>query len=144
VNKSEWAEERFREGFNCAQAVFGAFAAAGGIDPENAMKIASGFGGGIARRGETCGAVSGAVMALGLRYGKTRADDDTAKEKCYQSVGEFLEAFAARHGSTLCREILGVDISKPEGLREARKRELFTSVCPRLVGDSVEILEGLL
>jgi C_GCAxxG_C_C family probable redox protein len=98
----------------------------------------------MAQMGETCGAVTGAFMVIGLKYGRTRADDDEAKVKTYSLVKEFTEKFKARNGTIICRELLGCDIGTPEGNRVAKDKELFSTVCPGFVRDAVDILEKIL
>ena len=98
----------------------------------------------MARSGETCGAVSGALMVIGLLHGKTRKEDDDSRERTYALAQEFMEAFRERNGSLLCRGLLGVDVSTPEGIAAVRERDLFRTACPKFVGDTGEILEGLL
>lgn len=114
-----------------------------GLAEETALKIAAGFGGGMGRMAETCGAVSGALMVLGLKYGATSHDPE-AKERVYQQVRELAQRFTVRNGSLVCRDLLGNDISTPEGLQRARDEGLFTSVCPKFVQDAAEILEEML
>ena len=144
VSKVELAIAMHREGFNCSQAVLSAFAPDLGLDHETALRVAGAFGGGIARTGQICGAVSGALMVLGLEHSQTRADDKQAKEKMYALVGEFMKRFEARNGSILCRELLGYDIGTPEGMQIVREKGLFASLCPKLVADAVEIVEQFL
>jgi C_GCAxxG_C_C family probable redox protein len=134
----------FKAGFNCSQAVLAAFAAELGLDREAALRVAAAFGGGMGRMGETCGAVTGALMALGLKYGQTVPEDKAAKEYTYALAREFAKRFRARHGSTLCRELLGYDLGTPEGLQAVREKGLHDSVCVGLVGDSAEIVEQML
>jgi len=98
----------------------------------------------MARTGETCGAVTGALMVIGLNHAKTRKDDDDSREQAYALAQEFMDAFRERNGSLLCRDMLGADVSTPEGIRLVRERDLFRTVCPKFVRDSAEILEGLL
>jgi C_GCAxxG_C_C family probable redox protein len=135
---------RFEEGFSCSQAVFSAYAEQFGLDRETALKIAGGFGGGMGRMAQTCGAVTGAFMAIGLKYGAIESDDQEAKDKAYDLVREFADRFKLRHGSIICQELLGCDISKPEGLNAARDQGLFKTICPRLVRDAAEMLEEIL
>jgi len=142
--KSEQAVRKFRKGFNCSQAVLSVYAEEFGLCRETALKIACGFGGGMGRMGLTCGAVAGAFMVIGLKYGNVDANEKEIKEKTYGLVGEFARRFEKRNGSSICRELLGCDISEPEGLRSAKENGLFTSVCPGLVRDAVEILEEML
>jgi C_GCAxxG_C_C family probable redox protein len=144
VSKVELAAATFGEGFNCSQAVLSAFAPDLGLDCEMALRVAGAFGAGIARMGQTCGAVSGALMVLGLKYSQTQAEDKPAKERLYAIAREFMARFEARNGSILCRELLGYDISSPEGMQLIKDKGLFTSLCPRLVSNAVEIVEQLL
>jgi len=141
--KSEEAVERFRKGFNCSQAVLGSFSEQFGLDCDKASKVATGFGGGM-RMGGTCGAVTGAFMALGLKYGNCKAKDKDGKAKTYKIIEEFTKQFKTRNSSVACRELLGCDISTPEGTKEAKSKGLFSSICPRMVQDAAEILEEML
>lgn len=141
--KSEEAVERFRKGFNCSQAVLGSYSEQLGLDCEKAFKVATGFGGGM-RMGDTCGAVTGAFMVLGLKYGNSTAEDKEAKAKTYTKVEEYTKRFKARNDSVMCRELLGCDLSTPEGMKEAQDKGLFSSICPRMVQEAVEILEEMM
>jgi C_GCAxxG_C_C family probable redox protein len=98
----------------------------------------------MAQMGDTCGAVTGAFMAIGLKHGRTRADDDRAKEKTYELVRDFVQRFRAVHGSIVCKELLGYDLSKEEEMREAQEKKLFDDFCPKLVQTAAAILEDLL
>ena len=137
MNYVECAVARFAQGCNCAQAVLAAYAPQFGLEPEIALRLAAPFGGGMARMGETCGAVTGAFLVIGLQSGE-------AKEETYQLVREFVRRFAARHGSIRCRELLGCDLSTPEGLQLAREQGLFSTRCRGFVRDSAEIVSELL
>ncbi|SRR5271166_5769164 len=137
------AVSRFADGFNCSQAVLSAFAGDFGLDDATALKIASGFGGGMGRMANTCGAVTGAFMVLGLRYGQTSSDRE-AKEAIYARIREFARRFQARNGSVVCRDLLGCDIGTPEGLQRAKDEKLLTTICPKFVRDACEILEEML
>ena len=88
--------------------------------------------------------MTGALMVIGLKHGATVAGDEVSQEKTFSLIGRFLEKFKARHGSILCRELLGYDISTPEGLQAARDKELFGKLCPGFVRDSAQILEEIL
>jgi C_GCAxxG_C_C family probable redox protein len=142
--KSEQVVRKFRKGFNCSQAVLSVYAEEFGLCRETALKIACGFGGGMGRMALTCGAVTGAFMVIGLKYGNVDANEKEIKEKTYGLVREFARRFEKCNGSSICRELLGCDISEPEGLRSAKENGLFTSVCPGLVQDAVEILEEMM
>ena len=141
--KSEQAVEWFKNGFNCSQAVLGSYSRDLGLDGEQAFRVATGFGGGM-RMSETCGAVTGAFMTLGLRFGNSTAENKKAKAKTYEKIVEFTSRFKARNGSVKCGELLGCDISTPEGAKKAQDDHLFVTVCPNLVRDAVEILEEIL
>jgi len=144
VNRADKAASLFNDGFNCSQSVFASFAVDMGMERDVALKTAQSFGGGMAQMGQTCGAVTGAFMVIGLKYGRTRADDDEAKRRTYALVREFVEQFKARNGTILCRALLGCDISTPEGNRAAKEKGLFSIVCPGFVRDAVGILEKIL
>lgn len=140
---AEGAVARFAEGLNCSQAVFAAFAQRLGLGEDTARKVASGFGGGMGRMGHTCGAVSGAFMALGLRYGPATADGP-AKDALYAKIRQFAERFAARHGALDCRDLLGFDLSNPEDAKRARELDLFKTRCPAFVRDAAAIVDEML
>ena len=92
---------------------------------------------------QTCGAVTGAFMVLGLKFGKTRADDIEAKMKVAKLTNEFAKKFKARHGSITCTALIGHNISTPEGLKQPKK-ELFKQLCPKYVISAAEILDEML
>jgi C_GCAxxG_C_C family probable redox protein len=140
---TEVALAHFRQGFACSQAVLLTFAPEFEVPADLASRIAAPFGGGMARLGETCGAVTGAMMVLGLQAGNTTAEDKTAKEATYALVNHFAAQFKARHGSLLCRELLGCDLSRPDELQQAREARLFDTCCPRFVQDAVELVAFL-
>jgi C_GCAxxG_C_C family probable redox protein len=143
MNQINLALSRFAEGFNCSQAVFSSYADGFGLDKETALKIAAGFGGGMGRMADTCGAVTGAMMVLGLRFGGT-APDREAKERVYAKVREFADRFKALNGSLTCRDLLGCDISTPEGFEAAKEKKLVSTTCRKFVRDAAEILETML
>jgi C_GCAxxG_C_C family probable redox protein len=144
MNNKERSVELFKEGFCCSQAVFATYAEQWGLDRELFLKITDAFGGGIGGMAGICGAVIAAIMAIGLKYGRTRPDDDEAKQKTRTLVKEFVKQFKDRNGSIECKQLLGVDISIPEGMALANKNGVFDSKCPKLVADAVEILDGIL
>jgi C_GCAxxG_C_C family probable redox protein len=143
MNNSDKAVEIFKEGFSCSQAVFGAYCERFGLDRKQAYKISSGFGGGM-HLDQTCGAVTGAIMAIGLKYGRTKADDIDAKMKTIKMVNEFAKKFRQRHGSIGCTDLIGCNISTPEGFEGAKKKDVFKQLCPKYVKSAAEILEEIL
>ncbi len=141
---TEKATQLFAAGYNCSQSVFAAHAEDLGLPTETALKISAAFGGGLGRQGEVCGAVSGALMALGLAHGQTNPDDKAAKDHTYALTRRFCAEFADREGSLLCRELLSHPISTPEGLQQIQHENLFKTVCPQLVSHAAEILAEIL
>lgn len=135
------AVEHFEQGFNCAQAVFSAFAGQHGMDDVTALKLASPFGGGVSRRGEICGAVSGALLALGLVRGSATPQE---KEATYLVGQEFLRKFEAMHKALRCNDLVGYDISLPEEREKARLADVFKTKCPLFVRDAVLIVQAMM
>jgi len=108
------------------------------------MKLAAGFGGGMAGTGQTCGAVTGAVMVIGMALGHTTANDRDRKARTYTAVARFMHAFEQSHGTVNCTELLVHDLGDPEGYRQAKKSGLFTTACPKFVESAAMILERVL
>lgn len=133
----------FGQKYHCSQAVFAAFSEEYGVSKKDALKIGGCFGSGM-RKGEVCGACTGALMVLGLKYGKSRIDDMESKIKSDMVCDKFLDEFEKENGSYLCNTLLGCDISTPEGVQYALENELFTSFCPKMVKSAVIITEKIL
>jgi C_GCAxxG_C_C family probable redox protein len=144
MEPKERAPKLFEEGYLCSQSILMAYAPLFDLDRETAARLGASFGGGVARRGETCGAVNGACMVLGLKFGHTTADDLNSKERTYQAVQEFISQFQTRNGFTGCNQLLGLDISTAQGLQKAHDSQLFSTRCPGFVTDAAEILNQLL
>jgi C_GCAxxG_C_C family probable redox protein len=144
MKRSDRAVALFKEGFSCSQAVLSVFAEEYGLSQEQALKISGAFGSGMGRMGHTCGAVTGAFMVIGLKYGRTKADDRASKEKTYALVLEFVERFKRRQKTVMCRGLTGCDLLKPEGRRAYSEKRLQETLCSVLVRDAVEILEEIL
>jgi C_GCAxxG_C_C family probable redox protein len=142
MNHSEAALACFNNGFNCAQAVLTSCCETVGLDRETALKVAGAFGGGMGRLGEVCGAVSGAFMLIGLKYGKYQIGDNQAREKTDAMAQRFATEFQALHGSLRCADLLGEAPQTPE----ARQRVAgnMKKVCPELIRDAVTIIEAIL
>ncbi|MGA2171446.1 MAG: C-GCAxxG-C-C family protein [Sedimentisphaerales bacterium] len=143
MSNADKAKAIYKEGFSCAPAVLATYCERFGLERDTALKIATGFGGGM-HLGQTCGAVTGAIMVIGLKYGKTKADDNKSKEKTFELVKRLADKFRARYGSIECKALLGCDITTPEGLKEARDKKLFTTICAEYVGTAAEILDEIL
>lgn len=144
MNSFDKARANFDQGMNCSQAVLSAFAEELGLDEDLAICLASTFGGGLSRSGAVCGAASGALMALGLKYGENTNTDPEAKAKAYAIGQEFLQRFRARNEAIDCKDLLGYDISTPEGHQAARQQNLFKTHCPLLVQSAAEIVSEML
>lgn len=144
MERAERSAADFESGFHCAPAVLAAFADQYGLDRDMALKLASGLGGGIARTGQVCGAVTGALLVIGLHWGTADAADMEGKENTYAMCREFMRRFTALHGTTECRRLLGCDISLPEGLQFARQNNLFSLFCQNYVRDATMIVEEMI
>ncbi len=144
MGHTDIATAAFSQHFNCAQSVLVAYVQELGLDQASALKIATAFGGGMGRLAVTCGAVTGAFMVLGLKYGMVNAAEQAAKEKTYGLVQTFAREFQARQGALDCRDLLGTDLSLPGGLQIARDQQLFNTRCPQLIQTATEILDQLL
>lgn len=143
TEKQDTAQRLFDAGFNCSQSVCAALAPDLDVSREDALRVAAALGGGIGRSGATCGAVTGALLALGMKYGMTEADPQ-AKERMYVVAQEFMERFAERHTALTCKGLLNADISTVEGRRSMKERNTHATVCMGLVGDAVAIAEEML
>ncbi|MBI5055106.1 MAG: C_GCAxxG_C_C family protein [Nitrospirae bacterium] len=133
----------FQEGFNCSQALLSTYGEQFGLDRELALKMASTFGAGMGM-GEICGAVTGAFMIIGAKYGKSKADEHQSADKACGIADDFVNEFISRNKYIVCRELLGCDISTPEGMKLVREKGLLKALCPKFVQDAAEIIERLL
>jgi C_GCAxxG_C_C family probable redox protein len=136
------AVELFKQGYACSQAILAVYADPARLDRDRALRLSAGFVAGM-WRGETCGAVAGAVMLLGLNHYKDAQRPADARAEVEAKVADFTKAFRERNGGLACRKLLGCDLSAPEGRRTASERNLFGAVCVRLVRDAAEILETM-
>lgn len=140
TSKCSLVDERFPESFNCAQTVFSLYAEELGLDERTALRIASGFAGGMACA-ETCGAATGSYMVIGLKHGY-HISDANAKAQTKEKILLFNEKFKAAHGSLLCKELTGYNIATPEGHAAATKEDVFHRLCPQYIKTACEILEN--
>ena len=141
MSKVNDAVSCFNDGFNCSQAILSTYCETFGLDKKTALQISCGLGAGMGRLQGTCGAVSGAYLLIGLKYGKFSKEDDSAKEKTYAMVREFAKLFEERNKTTSCRDILGVDLINGDKQLAA---ERVKTLCPKMVRDAAEIIEQLL
>ena len=139
------ARELFNEGYNCSQAVLGAFAEDAGLDVKTALRLSAPFGGGMGRMREVCGGVSGMFMVLGLALGYDDAEDSSAKKELYADVRSLAEKFKTAEGSIICRELLAGVSAKPGGDPEKRTAEYYQKrPCPELVAYAAQLTEDFL
>ncbi len=141
TNKAGMATFLFKQGLSCSQAILAAYGSKLGLIPELAIKMASPFGGGIGRRGETCGAVTGALMVLGLLHD---IKDSGANARSISLAREFMDRFQSRNGSVICRDLLQCDLNTPEGLAKNREQRLSAKLCSKFVQDAGEIVEEMI
>lgn len=141
MKRSEVAVNKFRDGYCCSQSVLFSFADKLEISEDMALKIANGFGAGMGRKQEVCGAVSGAVMVIGLLYGRGVNDGKDKHEYTYDRVRDFIDAFEAKHNTVLCKKLLdGCDLLSPQG-QDSFKSSNMIEKCYGFVEDAVNILE---
>ena len=142
--KEEIAVEMLGKGYNCAQAVLASQSESYGLDATLAKKVAAAFGGGMAHNGEVCGACTGALMLIGLRYGRYKDGDSESKEKANRIANEFLSKFKEEHGSIICRDLIKYNLLDENEYLKAREAGVFTEICRSLVKRSVELAEEIL
>ena len=133
----------FSEGFDCSQVVLSSVAKDLGIDEIIAKKISACFGGGMFC-GSTCGAVTGALMAIGLKYGHSIPDTPHIKEQNISKLIEFRGKFLQKYDSVICKDLLGYDLTNSEDMKKIQEEELLTTFCPKLVSDVIVILKEIL
>lgn len=143
MNHVDKALDLFKSKFHCSQAVFAAFSEELGLSEEQALKIGSCFGSGM-RKGEVCGACTGALMVLGLKYGHSKVGDIESKLKTDEVTDRFLGEFKLQNGSYLCNGLLNCDIKTEEGINYALNNNLFTEFCPKMVESATKITETIL
>jgi C_GCAxxG_C_C family probable redox protein len=142
--KEEIAIEAFRSGLNCSQSVLLAFADEVSIDRELALSISCGFGGGMGRLQETCGAATGSFMAMGIYYSGKYSDNKERKETTYAAIQKFSKEFTAVHGTMNCRELINVDLKTEDGHRLLKESNLSENVCEKCILDAIKITEDIL
>ena len=143
MERSEQAKEHFLSGYNCAQSVVLSFADDLKYSKELALKISAGFGGGMGKQQGTCGAVTGAIMVLGLLKGEEVNNNDELKSEAYSSVKELSKEFTAAYNTTSCRELIACDLNTPEGAAKFKEEKLMENVCAGCVGKAVQIVESI-
>ena len=146
MNRIESAARYHEHGYGCAQAVLAAYAADFGLAEKLALKLATGFGSGTGGMCDVCGALTGASMVIGLKYGKYRTDGNrygTETETTYKLVSELASRFKENNGSILCRDLIGHDLSDPEQRAKVVELGLFKTSCRNCIRDAVDLLEAI-
>jgi C_GCAxxG_C_C family probable redox protein len=144
MKKQEHALKYFRNKFNCSQAVFTVFGKDYGLSEDDCLKVSCAFGGGMGRQQLTCGAVTGALMAIGLKYGKAFNDPEDKKQETYSKTREFFNRFTELNGSVNCRVLLeGLDMNNPNDHKIIMERKLFDLKCEKYVADAVKMVEKI-
>jgi len=143
MNRSEEAKELFLSGYNCAQSILLSFADDLKFSKELAQKMAAGFGGGMGKRQETCGAVTGAIMVLGMMKGEEVNNNDELKAAAYGGVKDLTRDFVAAYKTTRCRDLIGCDLNTPEGAAKFKEEKIMENVCAGCVEKAVQIVENL-
>ena len=138
MTHKEKAVQYYQDGYLCSQSVLAAYAEEYGLTEVLALKLGTCLGAGM-RKGEVCGACTGALMVLGLMH-----DDPKNRKTAYENTKQFLNDFRDVNGSYLCNDLLGCDVRTPEGVQYARDHHLFTEFCPKMVASAVEILEKIM
>ena len=143
-DKTDQARQYHERGFNCAQSVLTAFAPEYGLSEETALRISTGFGSGMGRLGEVCGALTGAFMVIGLKYGRSETDGTKygpKTEATYALVAELAAKFKERNLSVYCEDLVGHDLSIPEEREKARQEGVFASTCSKCIQGAAELVE---
>ena len=142
-NHEEKALGYFSDKYHCSQAVLAAYAEECGISEEQALKLGSCFGSGM-RKGEVCGACTGALMVLGLLYGQSKKADPEERQRADKVNDLMTDRFKEANGSYICNELLGCDVWTSEGKQYALDNNLFTEFCPKMVESAIEIIDGII
>jgi C_GCAxxG_C_C family probable redox protein len=137
------AEEKFRSGYNCSQSVLFGLIDELNIDKDTALKISNGFGGGMGRKQEVCGAVSGAIMSLGLLYGRGEKDGPEKQETTYSKVRELIDSFKKEFGTINCKDLLSGCVLMTEEGQKQFKNDGLKERCCNYVRRATEITKGL-
>ena len=144
-NRTGIAVSKFSEGYNCAQSVFYSFCDDLQFDQNTALKMACGFGAGMGRKEEVCGAVTGGIIVIGAKYGRGEKDDRTATELTYTKTRELMHQFEKKHGTFICRKLLkGCELTTEEGRKHFKDNKFADTICKPCVRSVVEILESIM
>jgi C_GCAxxG_C_C family probable redox protein len=145
--KTEHSRQLHERGFNCAQSVIAPFAEDYGLSEAMALKLSTGFGSGMGRLCEVCGALTGAFMVIGLKFGRASSDGNKYGEETettYRLVTDVSRRFKERNGSIHCRDLTGHDLSIPEQREKAKQEGVFSTICSKCIRDATELAEEAL
>lgn len=140
LNRVKNSVEKFQKQYACSQAILSEYCEQYGLSTEIALKITSGFAGGM-RMGSTCGAVSGAFMVLGLEYGENNCETIEGRKNVYNAITEITKEFEKIYGTVECKKLLGYDIGTKDGMKAVMEKKLFQTVCPKIVETAAKLLE---
>lgn len=144
-SRVDYAVDLFKNGYNCAQSVFAAYADLFGMDQQTALKMSSAMGGGIGRMREVCGAVSAMAMLAGLKEGNDDPENEEAKAHIYELVRRMSGKFKEKEGTIICRELLGIEGMEESARPTVRTAEFYTTrPCARLIAEAAGIIEEVL
>ena len=143
MSHNQKAQDKFFGEYACSQSILSEYSIYYDVDPKIALSISAGFAGGM-YMGKTCGAVTGAIMVLGLKYAGQRPETPEGRKNVKEAVIKFTELFKSLNGSTECKDLLSVDISTSLGQQIAKEKNLFRTVCPKFIKDSASILEQII
>jgi len=145
IKKENEALELFQSGCNCSQSVFGALAPLFGIDKNSSLLIASAFGGGIARTQQICGALTGALMALGLKYGRGENGTEEDKQRGYFYARKLMKEFEDKFGGINCIDLLdGLNMQLPADAAKIKALNLHNTRCSRFVQTAVIMADRII
>lgn len=143
MTAKEKALDYFSKKFHCSQAVLAAYAEQFGLTEKQALQMGACFGSGM-RKGEVCGACTGALMVLGMLYGQYDINDTQSRQLANEVNVKMMDRFREKCGSYICNDLLGCDISTRAGVDYARANHLFTEFCPQMVANAVDVLEEII
>lgn len=146
-DKTDRARQYHERGFNCAQSVLAPFASEYGLSEETALRLSTGFGSGMGRLCEVCGALTGAFMVIGLKHGRGESDGTKygpRTENTYRLVTELSAHFKERNGSIYCRDLVGHDLSIPAERERAKDEGAFATICTKCIEDAADLVEKAL
>ena len=143
MKTEEQIAKDFGCGYDCAMQVAAELAPEVGLTEEQGLKVAACLGVG-AMQGQLCGAVIGALIAIGYKYGNTVRNDMATKGACLAKRGEFYQRFQDKFGALTCPELLKLDLRKPEDMKKAREKQLFATFCPKVCSFAIITAKDLL